>query len=60
MFDRWLGLWAEVTGELMQPSAAAQLQSKAARIAESLQLALHFRMPANPLPRPTSHAPGDC
>jgi hemoglobin len=44
MFDRWLSLWAEVTGELLPPPAAAALQSKAARIAESLKLALYFRV----------------
>lgn len=46
MFDRWLALWAETTGELMAPAAAAALQAKAARIAESLQLALFFNIPA--------------
>ena len=44
-FDRWLHLWCEVTGQLMQPDVAAQLQAKAERIAESLQLATSFRMP---------------
>lgn len=44
MFDRWLALWAEVTGELLSPGAAIALQSKAARIAESLKLALYFRL----------------
>lgn len=44
-FDRWLHLWSEVTGELMQPDVAAQLQAKAERIAESLQLATSFRLP---------------
>lgn len=44
MFDRWLALWAEVTGELLSPDAAIVLQSKAARIAESLKLALYFRL----------------
>ncbi|MFO1254514.1 MAG: group III truncated hemoglobin [Sphingomonadaceae bacterium] len=48
MFDHWLALWGEVTAELMQPAAAAQLQAKAARIAESLQLAIRFRAEANP------------
>lgn len=43
MFERWLGLWAEVTEAMMQPQAAAELQAKAARIAESLQLALTYR-----------------
>jgi hemoglobin len=46
MFDRWLALWAETTDELRAPRAAAALQAKAARTAESLQLAMFFRMPA--------------
>lgn len=45
MFDRWLALWAEVTAELLPPSAAAAMQAKAAHIAESLKLGLWFRMP---------------
>jgi hemoglobin len=52
MFDRWLALWAEVTGEFLPPAAAAALQGKAAHIAESLKLALYFR--AEPGPRPRS------
>ena len=44
MFERWLALWAEVTEEVMPAAAAAALQAKAARIAESLQLALFFRL----------------
>src|SRR3546814_4692384 len=44
MFDRWLAIWAATTDELMAPAAAAALQAKAARIAESLQLALFFRL----------------
>lgn len=44
MFNRWLALWAEVTGELLSPDVAIALQSKAARIAESLKLALYFRL----------------
>jgi hemoglobin len=45
LFDRWLGLWKITTDDLMTPDAAAALQAKAARIAESLQLALFFRLP---------------
>lgn len=45
LFDRWLGLWKSTTDEMMEPEAAAALQAKAARIAESLQLALFFKMP---------------
>jgi hemoglobin len=48
MFDRWLTLWAEVTGEILPGPAAAALQSKAAKIAESLKLALYFRLPPTP------------
>jgi hemoglobin len=44
LFERWLALWAETTNEVMPPEAAAALQAKAARIAESLQLALYFRI----------------
>ncbi|WP_395612102.1 group III truncated hemoglobin [Allosphingosinicella sp.] len=44
LFTRWLTLWAETTDEIMPPEAAAALQAKAARIAESLQLALYFRI----------------
>lgn len=50
MFDRWLGLWRQTTEEQLSPSLAAILQAKAARIAESLQLALFYRPnPARPL-----------
>lgn len=44
MFDRWLAIWVDTTNEMMAPGAAAALQAKAARIAESLQLALFFRL----------------
>ncbi len=44
MFDRWLALWTEVTDELLSAEAAIALQDKAARIAESLKLALYFRL----------------
>lgn len=44
LFDRWLILWAEATASVMAPAAAAALQAKAARIAESLQLALFFKL----------------
>ena len=44
LFDRWLALWSQTTNDLMQPAAAQALQAKAARIAESLQLALFFRL----------------
>ena len=44
LFDRWLALWARTTDEMMLPEVASALQEKAGRIAESLQLALFFRM----------------
>lgn len=44
LFDRWLTLWTETTAEVMPPAAAAALQAKARRIAESLQLGLFFRI----------------
>lgn len=49
MFDRWLALWAEVTGEMLDAGAASAMQEKAERIAESLKLALWFRLPARGL-----------
>lgn len=52
MFDRWLALWTEVTAEVLPPGIAVTLQEKAARIAESLKLALYFR-----LPRGSANAP---
>lgn len=48
MFDRWLALWAEVTDEILPTPTASALQLKAARIAESLKLALYFRLPPAP------------
>ena len=44
MFDRGLVIWSATTDELMPPDAAVALQAKAARIAESLRLALFFRL----------------
>ncbi len=41
-FARWLGLWRETTTHLFAPEAAAALQEKAARIAESLSLGIAF------------------
>jgi hemoglobin len=53
LFNRWLALWRVTTDELMEPSAAAALQEKAARIAQSLQLAMFFRL--DDLPPPPAH-----
>ena len=44
MFDRWLTIWTATTDEMMSARAAAALQDKAARIAESLGFALFFRL----------------
>jgi hemoglobin len=41
-FERWLQLWGETTDVLLAPAAAAALQEKAARIAESLGLGIAF------------------
>lgn len=46
LFDQWLALWAQTTNDLMEPEAAAALQAKAGRIAQSLQLAMFFRLEA--------------
>ncbi len=45
MFDRWLALWTDVTEDMLAPEAAAAMQAKARMIAESLKLALFFRLP---------------
>lgn len=50
MFDRWLGLWQQTTNEMMSVEVAAELQAKAARIAESINLALFFKPPERPRP----------
>ena len=46
MFARWLELWAETARALLSPEGADAVIAKAGRIAESLQLALFFRLPA--------------
>ena len=46
MFDRWLALWRETAAEELAPDDAAAVINRAERIAESLKLALFFRMPA--------------
>jgi hemoglobin len=51
LFQRWLALWQQVTTETMPARIADVLQAKAARIAESLQLALFFKLPAGPATR---------
>jgi hemoglobin len=41
-FERWLQLWREATEEVLPPNAAAAMQDKAARIAESLSIGIAF------------------
>ena len=41
-FERWLAIWRDTTAELMHPAAAAALQQKAERIAESLSLGIAY------------------
>jgi hemoglobin len=41
-FARWLELWGDTTASLLSPDQAAAMQDKAARIAESLQLGIHY------------------
>lgn len=40
LFARWLDLWQQVTADRLSPAAAAAMQAKAARIAQSLQLGI--------------------
>jgi hemoglobin len=44
MFDRWLELWRETARKLLAQEDAAAIVAKAERIAESLKLALFFRI----------------
>jgi len=46
LFERWLALWEQTTSELLEPDEAAVIQSKARRIAVSLQLGLQHRIAA--------------
>ena len=47
-FERWLAIWNATTAELMTPAAAQALQAAAARIGESLKLALFFTLNSHP------------
>lgn len=47
LFERWLALWSEVTLEMLPDDAARAMQARAATIAESLKLALFFRLPSS-------------
>ena len=48
MFDRWLELWRQTARELLSPADADAVIAKAERIAESLKLALYFRIDGAP------------
>ena len=50
MYERWLALWRETTVEEMPPQAAAAMQAKANRIAESFKLALMLKLDPAPVP----------
>ena len=64
MFARWLALWQQTTDAMLPAEAARAIQAKAARIGESLQLAIRFPSPlqqamiatstAEPAPRGTA------
>jgi hemoglobin len=43
MFERWLALFEETCGELFTDDLADAFRIKAARIAESLKLAMFYR-----------------
>lgn len=43
LFERWLALFDETCGELFDSGVSAEFHAKAARIAESLKLALFYR-----------------
>lgn len=43
MFPRWLDLWAEATNNLLPPTLAIEMQTKARKVAARLSLALHGR-----------------
>jgi hemoglobin len=47
-FERWLTLWRQTTEELLDADTAAAMQTKADRIAESLQLGIQFYRDRNP------------
>ena len=51
-FERWLALWRETTGELLDPASAAALQDKADRIAESLSMGIAFNRDRDSLLKP--------
>lgn len=58
LFDRWLALWEQTTDDLMPPQAASALQDRAERIAQSLQLALFFRLDGKAPPTASGRVAG--
>lgn len=46
-FARWLELWRQISVELLAPETAAIFREKADRIAESLQLGVHYHRERN-------------
>jgi len=50
LFERWLALFNETCNELFEEDISQEFSTKAARIAESLKLALFYR-PDRPWPR---------
>lgn len=44
MFERWLALWTATAAEILSANDADLIRVKAERIAESLKLALFFRI----------------
>lgn len=50
MFERWLTIWRQTTNEMVSAEAAAAMQVKASRIAESLRLAISHRRSPRRLP----------
>lgn len=42
MFRQWLAIWQQTTTEILSAPAAAAMQEKAGRIAESLSLGIQF------------------
>lgn len=57
MFARWLELWRDTSAELLPPQAAEEIQSKAHRIARSLQQGMFYRF-AGPAPEASGRAQG--
>jgi hemoglobin len=53
LFDRWLQLFGETCNEVLEDDVAPVFRAKAARIAESLKLALFYR-PDRPWPKSAS------